>query len=93
MNPYFNFTTNGTDYLSFPISAIIGVTFDHYQDKYKLYLILNDGSGEDRIFPFTSFDYWNEAKSKWQDIERAIKDQKQNEFNLKYFGTLCPDPW
>lgn len=71
MNLYFHFTTDGTDYLSFPISAIIGITFDHYQDKYRLYLILNDGSGEDRVFPFASFDYWNEAKSKWQDIERA----------------------
>lgn len=90
MNLYFRFTTDGTNYLSFPISAIIGATFDNYQDKYRLYLILNDGSGEDRIFPFTSFDYWNEAKSKWQDIERAIENREKNEFNLKYFGTVDP---
>ena len=73
MNLYFHFTTDGTDYLSFPISAIIGITFDHSQDKYRLYLILNDGSCEDRVFSFTSFDYWNKAKSEWQDIERAYE--------------------
>lgn len=73
MNLYFHFTTNGTDYLSFPLSAILGITFDHSQDKYRLYLILKDGSCEDRIFPFTSFDYWDKAKSEWQDIERAYE--------------------
>ena len=73
MNLYFHFTTNGTNYLSFPISAIIGITFDHFQDKYRLYLILNDGSGEDCLYTFTSFDYWNKAKSEWQDIERAYE--------------------
>ena len=90
MNLYFRFTTDGTNYLSYPVNAIIGVDFGHYQDKYQLYLILNDGSGEDRVFPFTSFDYWNKAKSKWQDIERAIENREKNEFNLKYFGTVDP---
>lgn len=90
MNLYFRFTTDGTNYLSYPVSAIVGVDFGHYQDKYQLYLILNDGSGEDRVFPFTSFDYWNKAKSKWQDIERAIENREKNEFNLKYFGTVDP---
>lgn len=90
MNLYFRFTTDGTNYLSYPVSAIIGVDFSHYQDKYQLYLILNDGSGEDRVFPFTSFDYWNKAKSKWQDIERTIENREKNEFNLKYFGTVDP---
>lgn len=73
MNLYFHFTTDGTNYLSYPISAIIGINFSYYQDKYHLYLLLNDGSGEDYVFSFTSFDYWNKAKSEWQDIERAYE--------------------
>ena len=91
MNTYFHFTTNGTNYLSYPVRAIIGVNFGYYQDKYQLYLLLDDGSGQDCTFTFTSFDFWNKAKSQWHDIERAIENQKENEFNLKYFGTLCPD--
>lgn len=91
MKSYFRFTTNGINYLSYPVRAIIGVNFDYYQDTYKLYLMLDDHSGQDCTFTFTSVDFWNKAKSEWLDIERAIENKERNEFNFKYFGTV--DPW